>query len=121
MQLGPIIGPIVGGVLAAAVGKLTSMNISKIIFIEELDGIVLGTYKGLEDALRKEDYRDIAVKLAKSAKNSKYNLEFAITGLLFCKNEVEFTKVFVEGMTNSIRQLLVRFRHLKCRNLISKR
>ena len=57
--------------------------LTKIIFIEELDGIVLGTYKGLEDALRKEDYRDIAVKLAKSAKNSKYNLEFAITGLLF--------------------------------------
>lgn len=82
--------------------------LTKIRFIEELGGIVLGTYKGLEDALRKEDYRDIAVKLAKSAKNSKYNLEFAIAGLLFCKNEAEFTKVFGEGVTNSIRQLLVR-------------
>ena len=82
--------------------------LTKIRFIEELGGIVLGTYKGLEDALRKEDYRDIAVKLAKSAKNSKYNLEFAITGLLFCKNEAEFTKVFGKGVANSIRQLLVR-------------
>lgn len=82
--------------------------LTKIRFIEELGGIVLGTYKGLEDALRKEDYRDIAVKLAKSAKNSKYNLEFAITGLLFCKNEAEFTKIFDKKVAEGIRQLLIR-------------